>query len=257
MQASSNKPGDFRAIQYAFTRHMRDPDTEPAPADIEERRVAIYRDLLYRNVESFLANSFPVVRKVTPDDRWHAMVRDYFKRHQARTPLFPKMPQEFLSYLEQERDAPDDPPWLLDLAHYEWSETALGIDPREIDMEGIDADGDLLAGIPVLNTLIMPVASAWPVHRISPDYQPETPPEQPTYLVVYRDLDDKVGFVELNAVTARLIDLVQTQPATGEALLQQIAAELSHPDPDVVMRGGLEALQALRAQSVVLGVRSV
>jgi uncharacterized protein len=255
MQANSKKSGDFRTIQYTFTRHMRDPGNTPAPADVEDRRMAIYRDLLYRNVESFLANSFPVLRKVTPDKRWHAMVRDYFKRHQARTPLFPKMPQEFLSYLEQERDVPDDPPWLLELAYYEWLETALGIDPREIDLNGIDADGDLLCGVPVLNPLIMPIASVWPIHRISPDYQPETPPEQPTYLVVYRDMQDRVGFAEINAVTARLLDLIQQQPATGQELLLQIAGELSHPEPDVVIKGGLEALQALQVQDIVLGVR--
>jgi len=88
--SQDNKPENFKDIQYAFTRHIRDPENEPAPNDIEDRRMEIYRDLLYRNVESFMANSFPVLRKIIPDDKWHEMIRDYFKRHQSHTPLFPK-----------------------------------------------------------------------------------------------------------------------------------------------------------------------
>ena len=36
---------DFRDIQYAFARHIRDPENNPAPVDAEDRRLAIYRDL--------------------------------------------------------------------------------------------------------------------------------------------------------------------------------------------------------------------
>ena len=99
----------FQEIQYGFTRHMRDPENHPGPPDIEDRRMEIYRGLLYRNVEGFIANSFPVLRKITSDDRWHAMIRDYFKRHQAHTPLFPKMPQEFL-HIRRNTLLPGDEP---------------------------------------------------------------------------------------------------------------------------------------------------
>lgn len=245
--------GSFQDLQYAFTRHIRDPEHEPAPVDIEDRRMAIYRRLLFKNIEGFLASSFPVLRKVTPDDRWQALARDYFHRHQARTPLFPRMPQEFLEYLEHERDDPDDPPWMFELAHYEWLETATAIDPREIEMQGIDPQGDLLAGWPVINPLASPVAYQWPVHRISPQYLPDEPPAQPTYLVVYRNHDDKVSFMELNPVSARLLQLIQTQSAHGRKLLQQIATELNHPDPEVVIQGGSETLTALRERSILLG----
>ena len=177
----------FTDIQYAFTRHIRDPEHQPAPDDIEDRRMEIYRGLLYRNVESFIAQSFPVLRKITPDYKWHSMLRDYFRRHIARTPMFPKMPREFLNYLEQERAADDGPPFLLELAHYEWVELALIYDKRELSLQHCDTNGDLLTGIPVLNPITFLLSYKFPVHRISPDYQPDDPPEQPTYLVVYRD----------------------------------------------------------------------
>lgn len=253
MRASADKPR-FQEVQYTFTRHMRDPDNNPAPDDIEDRRMEIYRGLLYRNVEGFIAGSFPVLRKITPDDQWHAMVRDYFNRHRSRTPLFPKMPQEFLQYLEQERNNENDPPFILELAHYEWVELALNLDTREIEMDGINPEGDLLEEFPVLNPLTWLLCYSYPVHKISPEYLPEEAPQQPTYLVVYRNRSDKVGFMELNPVSARLLEMIQkSQAACGRRALESIADKLKHPEPDVVIKGGLEIMQGLLQRNVILG----
>ena len=246
---------NFQEQQYAFTRHIRDPEHAAPPDDVEDRRMAIYRRLLFNNVSNFLAGSFPVLRKVIDDDRWQAMARDYFMRHQARTPLFPRMPQEFLEYLEHEREVDDDPPWLLELAHYEWMETATAIDPREIEWQGIDPEGDLLEGVPALNPLTNPVAYQWPVHQISPSNMPTALPAQPTYLVIYRNPDDKVSFLELNPVSARLIELMRSHPDSGGNLLLQIANELKHPNPDVVVKGGADTLHTLRERNIILGCR--
>jgi hypothetical protein len=247
---------DFVRHQRAFTAHVRDPSANPVPSDVEDRRMGIYRELLYNNVESFMANSFPVIRKLHGDEAWHALIRDYFARHRAHTPLFTQMPQEFVRYLEAERSGhPEDPPFLRELAHYEWVELALSTDARELDFTAVDTDGDLLLGVPVLSPLAWPLAYRCPVHRIGPDFRPEEPPAQPTYIVVNRDRDHRVRFLELNPVTARMLDLLSTdEPPTGEAALRQIARELGHPSPDTVIRGGLEALQMLRDRDIVIGV---
>ena len=224
----------FTDIQHRFTRHIRDPDNAPAPEDIEDRRMAIYRDLLYRSVESFLANSFPVLRKVLKDDEWHSLMRKYFKNHRARTPLFPRMPQEFLQYLQDEKEtAGGRYPFLLELAHYEWVELALSIDVREIRQDGINPDGDLLSGVPVLNELSWSLVYDYPVHRIGPDCLPEAKPAQSTCLFVYRDRQDKVRFIELNPLAARLVDCLKQNERgkTGRETLTEIAMEIAHPDP--------------------------
>jgi hypothetical protein len=217
----------------------------------------IYRELFYNNVEDFLANTFPVLREITPDQHWHEMMRDYFKNHQARTPLFPQMSQEFLQYLDNEREeCASDFPFIRELAHYEWLELAISIDTRDIDMQGINAEGDLLAGIPVLSPLAWPFAYQYPVHKISPDFLPEGPPAQASYLVVYRDRDDEVGFLELNPVSARLIECLQSdKSASGLQMLEEIAKEIQHPNSQVVIDGGLEILQSMREKDILLGTQ--
>lgn len=248
---------DFRDLQYEFARHIRDPEHNPAPAGIEDRRLGIYRELFYNNIEGFFSTCFPVLRKLYTDDIWHALMRDYFSRHEAHTPLFPQLATEFMQFLENERvDHPDDPPFIRELCHYEWVEWAVSIDTREIDDVACDPEGDLLEQVPVLSPLAWPLSYAWPVHRISPDFIPEAPGEESTYLVVYRDRADEIGFTELNPVTARLVEtLQQDEPPTGGVILDQIAQGLQHPDPQVVIDGGLSALRDLRERDIVLGTR--
>lgn len=257
-QSNSSKAESFSTVQHVFTQHMRDPENNPAPEGVEDRRIGVYRELVYNNIESFIANSFPVLRKITADEQWHEMLRDYVCHHQAHTPLFPRMPLEFIQYLEHERQGhAEDPPFMLELAYYEWAEISISLDTREIDLNGINVKGDLLAGIPVLNPIIMAHTYRYPVHQISPEYLPESPPEVPTYLLVYRRMDDEVGFLELNPVSARLIECIQNNnDKTGLQILEDIAQELKHPDPQIVINGGHEIMRDMHDKDIILGIHS-
>ena len=255
---SGTEPPGFMRLQRAFAAHVRDPLRNPPPPGIEERRMAVYRESFYNNIDGFLARSFPVLRRLTPDEAWHALVRDYFAHHRAHTPLFHEIPNEFLDYLRHERGAhAGDPPFLLELAHYEWVELALSLSEREIDWSGVDREGDLLEGVPVRSPLAWSLSYAFPVHRIGPDYLPDTPGAEPARLIVYRDRRDEIGFLEINAASARLLELLDQNPRlTGRAALERIACELHHPAPDAVLRGGLDTLRELLRRDVVLGAKA-
>jgi hypothetical protein len=249
------EPG-FIQQQYAFAAHIRAPDSMAAPPGIEDRRMAIYRELFYNNIESFLCNSFPVLRELTQDDAWHALVRDFYATHRCHSPLFLEIPHEFLGYLERERgEQPEDPPFLRELAHYEWVELALSVADTP-PPGGVDAHGDLLARLPIPSPLAWPLSYRYPVHRISPDFQPHEPGEQPTYLLVYRGGDDEVSFLELNPVSARLFALLQEGAVgSGRETLERIAQELNHPEPGAVIDGGRAILEEWRKRDIVLGTR--
>lgn len=248
---------DFHARQRAFTAHLRDPDRCPAPSDIEDRRMGIYRELIFNNLESLLSANFPVIHRLLPEDHWKSLVRDFLIRHRARTPLFTELAQEFLDFQSNERAGKDlDPPFLLELAHYEWVELALLISDEEPDLTGVDPNGDLLSGSPVLSPLAWPLTYRFPVHRIAPEFQPAESPGEPTYLVAYRNRSDRIEFMETNAVTQRLLALLQEVPvSSGYGHLNQIAAELSHPAPEQVLEFGARLLEELRARGVLLGTR--
>ncbi len=255
MDEAARQPG-FIQTQYRFTAHIRDPEGNPRPPDVEDRRMAIYRELVYNNLEGFLADNFPVLRRILSDERWHAMVRDFFIRHRARTPLFTEIAQEFIAYLQDEREVGDDPPFMLELAHYEWVELALDFSQDDENMPPADPNGDLFEGVPVLSPLAWNLSYRFAVHRIGPDYQPVEPAPQPTHLVVYRDRRDQIQFLEINAVTQRLIELLKENPDhTGHYALRRIAEELNHPQPEVVIQAGRDLLRQLRERDILIGTR--
>lgn len=249
----------FQEQQYAFAAHIRDPQNAPAPEGIEDRRMAIYRDLFFNNLASLLSTMFPVLKKLYSDEQWNRMIRKFMQHHQAKTPYFLQLPSEFLDFLQNEYEPGDDDfPFLVELAHYEYIELALSISEERDESEGIDPDGDLLANIPVKSVLAWVYAYQYPVHRISPDFLPDVPAEQPVYLAVYRGADDKVGFMELNAVTAGLLNAIAENESgqSGEMLLRKLAADISFPDPEAFIAHGLAAMQQMRSLDILTGTRS-
>ena len=94
------------------------------------------------------------------------------------------------------------------------------------------------------------------MHTIGVDFLPDQAPPEPTHLVVYRDRQDQVHFLQINAVTQRLLQLLKENPRqTGLDVLNTIAGELAHSDPDTVIRAGAELLDDLRRRNVILGTR--
>ncbi|MDG1938751.1 MAG: putative DNA-binding domain-containing protein, partial [Pseudomonadales bacterium] len=192
----------FSDIQRTFAAHIREPSLHPAPTDVEDRRMKIYRELFYKNIEGFISSAFPVLRKLYSDTHWHQMVRDFIHRHQSQTPYFLEVSEEFLAYLEGEREPADcDPVFALALARYEWAELALFVAEQSIPEDSLPIDQSLLDHVPVLSPLAWSMVFDYPVHKIGETFQPEQPSEQPVCLVVYRNRQDKVAFLEANPVT--------------------------------------------------------
>jgi hypothetical protein len=265
---------DFRAAQAAFAAHIRDPERAPRPADVEERRMAIYRNLFFGSIEGLLAGTFRVTRRALGDEHWRALVRDFMVHHRAATPLFAELSQEFLAYLggaraaQQRKEPGDDPPYLLELVHYEWVKWALKVSDDEPDPRHADPNGDLLDGQPVVSPLAWNLAYRFAVHQVDPEAPPTEPSAAPAHLLVYRNRADEVEFLELNAVTHRLLALLQQNndapgevtlspgaTLTGRAALERIATELRHPAPEKVVAAGASMLRNLRRRDVILGTR--
>lgn len=248
----------FQDRQYAFAAHIRDPESAPAPAGIEDRRIAIYRDLFFNNLRNLLGRTYPVLKKIHGGDRWDHFIRGFMRQHRARTPYFLELPAEFLDYLQNEYEpAPDDYPFLAELAHYEYIELALSVSTGSNDVDAIDPDGDMLIQVPVKSVLAWMFAYRYPVHRISTGFLPDEPAEQPVYIAVYRGEDDTVGFLELNPVSARLLDAIENNEAghTGEKLLRDIATEIGYADVPVFVKHGLAAMQQMRDLGILIGTR--
>jgi hypothetical protein len=244
----------LRAQQLELTRHLRDPRHVPAPAGIEDRRLAVYRELLFNNIEGLLAGNFPVMRKLLGEARWNELVRSFYRDHRCQTPLFPEIAREFLRYLESLPEL--QPPFLIELAHYEWVELALQLAEARIEDIAHDSSGDPLDGVPVLSPLAWPLAYRWPVHQLGPEFQPEAPPAAPTLLLLRREADGNVRFSELSPLAFRLIQRLGEAPLlSGREQLLDLAREADVADLVAFIADGARLLQQFRDSGVVLGTQ--
>ncbi len=247
----------FQRTQFQLAAHIRNPETNPAPEGIEDRRLEIYRRLFFNNIESFIASGFPALKSIVSPDYWTAMVRDFVHRHQSHSPYFLEIGSEFLRYLQAERiPRPQDQPFLLELAHYEWVELALDVSPLEFP--AVAADGDLLADCPVVSPLAWSFSYQFPVHKIGPDFQPRQP--EVTHLVVYRNRQMQVGFMEINLVTQRLLEILapdshKDNGPNGKEALLQLAAESHYSNPEALLEFGADLLKRLQDKHIICGFK--
>lgn len=234
------------SIQRQLASHLRDPENKIAPEGLEDRRVQIYRDLVYKNIFNFISSSFPVLKKVNSDAYWHELIRDFLKNYQAHSPYFSDLAREFLDYLEQraQKQLKDDKVFMFELAQYEWAEVGLLLSDEKVpdncflqqigDSDKLeDKLDELLADLessfhiqdatPSLSPLAWSMHFSFPVHKISQDFIPDSPEAQPVFLIVYRTRDDRIHFMESNVITVRLLELC----ASGEHRVSELAAQLA------------------------------
>lgn len=243
----------FQRTQYAFAAAIRGLEPDESLQDIPPERLNLYRELIYHNLERFIAGGFPVLHELLDAARWHALIKDFVLHHCSKTPYFRNIAEEFLDYLNNERgDREDDPPFLLELAHYEWVELAISVEEADPPPESPAALATPLEVRPFLARTAWPLVYRYPVQRIGRDYQPDEPPQEATFLAVYRDRGDQVHFLELNAVTYRLLGMIQENcRLPAHEYLDRIGAELGYAEPCALRIHGAELLSDLMRRGLI------
>ncbi|CAI8722126.1 DUF2063 domain-containing protein [Pseudomonas sp. IT-P74] len=239
--------------QTTLGLYLRDPEHNAPPTEMDPVRAQVYRDLVFANLSSLLSGTFPVLVKVLGDERWRSLVRIFLRDYRARTPKFGEIAQEFVEFLAAGPQALSNgswPPFMVELAHYEWVEMAL----QQSDAEPLVAgDAALLMDRPLqVSPLAWPLAYAWPVQRVGPDCQPDVVPAQPTLLLVRRAEDWGVKFSELSPLAWRLLQRIGEFPElTGREQLQGLAVEAGMVGDLAFLEGGLALLRQMHGEGVV------
>ncbi|HSR02061.1 MAG TPA: putative DNA-binding domain-containing protein, partial [Methylophilaceae bacterium] len=235
---------EFQQYQYAFTAHIRDPKKNPKPDNVDEERMSIYRDGVYNNVFESASVCFPVCQKTLGKSAWDSIMRRFFATHHAGSPIFREIPQELLAFLQTDEDVPD---YIKQLAHYEWVELAVGM--QKVSAPKLSEETDLLNEVPVLTPAHMLLQYDYPVQKISPEFIPEN--KEDTYLLVFRNQEFDVNFIELNPMMYALLELIQ-QGLTGKQALTSLAEQIQHPQPEVIIEFGAGVLNDLMQQGAIL-----
>lgn len=236
---------DFQAYQLAFTAHIRDPENNLKPENVDEERMAVYREGVYNNIFESASVCFPVCQATIGEKDWDAAIRRFVATHHASSPIFREIPKELLSFLETDAETPD---YIKQLAHYEWVELAVG--SLQADSPTLSQTTDLLNETPALAPAHMLLAYDYPVQKISAQFKPEE--KEATHLLVFRNADFEVNFIALNPMVFSLLNMAK-EGLSGKAALTAIAEQIQHPEPETIVAFGHTILQDLMAQNAILG----
>ena len=247
-----DKPSLFQQ-QNTLGLYLRDPDHCVPPAGMDVTRAQVYRDLIFANLSSLLSGTFPVLIKILGDERWRSLVRIFLRDYRAHTPKFGEIAKEFVEFLASEPQALAEgswPPFMVELAHYEWIEMAL----QQSEAEPLPlSDAELSLDRPLqVSPLAWPLAYAWPVQLVGPDYQPQTTPDQPTLLLVRRAEDWSVKFSALSPLAWRLLQRIEEFPQLdGREQLEGLAVEAGMAGSPEFMESGVVLLRQMHEEGVL------
>ncbi len=243
--------GELARYQQRFAAYVRNPGDAHMPRGLAPERMRIYRELMLNNVSGFLHACFPVLRQSLGERRWGTLVRRFFAQHRSTTPYFREIPAEFVGWLFEDGrpHLTDEPAYLPYLAHYEWLELAVDTHPDEPAPPPVKAWTAEPLATPVLNLSLRLACYPYAVQTIGPDNSQNAHPMQTTWLMVWRNAEDRVRFGEINSASFELLRCLQAQEQTVEQLVKAMPA-------GVRVEHVLPLLADLVEMGVVLGARA-
>lgn len=240
----------FFQIQQSFIDHIKQPSSK-LPDGTNARRMKVYRELFFNNVEGFVSSSFPVLKTLYTKDKWLTLVQTFFADHDCQTPIFIEIAQEFLAFLQTEyKFKSSDPAFMLELAHYEYMELVVAVakdnpQHKQINTPIIDQAFCLSDTAKVLQY-------SFDVQHISDEYRPETPSDSAQFFCLYCDDQDEVIFLQLTPLSAQLLGfLSQYEAVNFDDLKNWLANVYSNVEQAALAQGALQLLEDLASKGVV------
>ncbi len=239
---------ELLAPQTSFTQHLRNPDAHDVPTGLDPRRVGIYSELIFHNISALMSEFFPVLNKMLSEQSWDDLIREFFITWRAETPYFPRLAEEFLSFLTSRPGTNHEPEYLTPLAHYEWLELYLFIHEDELPTHVL-SDAELHSKPLRLTELAVPAVYQFPVHQIQPDCQTE---EALTYLLVFRDKSDSVRFFELAPLAYELLAVMSEDQKgiNAQNWLKQKAHDFGQ-DENTFVEFGMDLLKQFNRENLI------
>lgn len=234
---------NFIQTQKDFCAYLRKPTPFQIPQHIGEN-ISVYREVSLYSVDGLLKPTFPVLRSILSEEQWNDLIIQFFEACYVQSPISSDVPKEFVDFLEKLPNL--QPAFLVELAHYEWVELAVMIDVSKVE-KNLNFNIEKL----VLNPTLRLLTYIYPVQQLSVDFQPPQPLDIPIFLAVYRDCNDDVQFMELNAVTARLLELL-TKSSNADIIFNNLIKNLPNLNSTAIIEHGKTLLKELFESDVLL-----
>lgn len=247
------KEYDFQKLQKRFAEYLRNPEQCSFHEIAEQRRLHVYRDLIRNNLQSFLNSGFPVSRKVLGEDLWRLTGYAFRAGYQAQSPYFVDISGDFVDYLQSaELEALEPYPFIRELVHYEWVELKVSLSHLPEDLAALTEESLMTAQL-VVNPTAQVLRYQFPVHEVAIDNQPQEPLSEALLLVVFKNAQGAVKFIQLSPLTALLLQhLQQHKTLTLVELQDAMQAALPQFNPATLATGMRQTLTEFGSRGLIV-----
>jgi len=177
-----------------------------------------YRRLVFYVVLGIMQQAFPIAQKAIGIESFKALVNEFFKSHNCKTPQVWKLPLEFCNWFKTSNKVDLNPSYFSELLYFEWLEIEVHTQ-KDTSIEGLmPFQGNAISSLR-LNPYLKSINLNYPYHKFLPEEWLSQKAEYP--MVIYRGVSDfKVHFMAVSKFGLGVIQfLLQTENLTlGEFL---------------------------------------
>lgn len=221
-----------------------------AMADLDPRRLLLYRKLVRRGLADSIRRQIPrVAARLGP--AWDATIERFFNEELPRSHYLRDVAFELVDFAAPIWAAdPSLPAYTIDLARHELLAFEVSCEPRYAEPTGAPLDLDRPVRFDPAARLRRYEHA---IHRLSAELDArDLPPREPTSLLAYRDADHDVRYLELTPLAAGVVERL-LQGHALRAAVTSACANLAIPMDDHVLASIAALLADLADRGVLLG----
>ena len=213
---------EYQRVQKQFASYIRDPSSNALPAGVEQRRMDIYKRLFFNNIATFCTKTFKSFRPFVDDTEWNALIRDFMREYACTSPYFKDIPFALIEYLSSAGRVIEKYPFMREMCHLDAVRMQLRLAPDAPECKGLEITDQTTSLW--LSPTVRLLSYEWPVQKLTPATWSGAKPKLPTWLVAFRDRNDQVDVLVLNAHTFRLLEILN-DPTTLSELSTHLSRE--------------------------------
>jgi hypothetical protein len=235
-----------------FTKSLASLSTDPKA----EQRFRVYRRMARHRLSDVIESSFPRLRVALGDlgdilERW-------FEESPPRSPYIRDIAGEFAKWLSTADLPASAPPWVNELAAFEWATLDVQHAHEEESAEDVREIGELDFERPAILTPAHRVLrTRYAVHRI-PEDATELPEveEAPFVLCIYRDpASHEARVLELSPIAAAIIEEVRSGDRTVVEAVRAASVRESFAKDGPLVEAFAELVADLAERGVWIGAK--
>ena len=202
MPATPSAPKSFQAYPIRIPApHPRPQGQRPAHRCRRAPNEGLQRTAV-QQPGRLSARLFPRAARNFERRKWAKPVARIFAEHRCHTPFFRQIPDEFVQYVQSERGVrAGDPPFMPELAHYEWIELVLSVSNKAAELDRSPRWRFDQRSPGLESRLSLAAIRLSRTARLGPSTNRAPRPHNPPISLVFRDADFTVRFIELNPVS--------------------------------------------------------